>query len=95
MIDVIDPNLNQPQPPASPAVEPVEPIKPNTAGIEGGKLDDREKQRLVDEERQRRRRRDTVELSGQEMDEDDTEEGGEPSPGEDKDQGSGAIDIII
>lgn len=96
MIDFIDPNLNLPQPPAAPSVEPVESIKPETVGIEGDKLDKRRQQRLVEEDRQRRqRRRDTVELSGEALEEDLEEEDDEPSPGEDKDQDSGAIDIII
>ena len=62
MIDIIDPNLNLPQPPAAPSVEPVEPIKPETVGIEEERLKD--KQRGGKEEsKQQRREKDTVEIS--------------------------------
>ena len=94
MIDIIDPNLNLPQPPASPSVEPVEPIKPETVGIEEERLEDKRHSEQEDARQRRRRDKDTVEISKlADAEDEDAAQDEHDKPEDEADDGS--IDILI
>lgn len=94
MIDIIDPNLNLPQPPAAPSVQPVEPIKPETVGIQEERLEDKHRSGQEESKQQRRREKDTVEISQlDDAEGDDTPQAGHNDPETEADDGS--IDILI
>lgn len=98
MIDIIDPNLNLPQPAATPSVEPVERIKPETVSIQEEKLDSQRDRRLVEEQHERQRRqKDKLEISqlegGEATDEEDN--ASQKDRQENNEEDDGSIDILI
>ncbi len=98
MIDIIDPNMNLPQPQATPSVEPVERIKSETVSIEEEKLMNQGDRRLVEEQRERQRQqKDKVEISQLgDREETDEEENVDENDGQgDSEEDDGSIDILI
>lgn len=67
MIDILDPNMNLPQPPPADA-NPVEPVKDDSVDIQDQKLED--KKSATDDhgrKKKRKRNRDKAEIGGQEI----------------------------
>ena len=96
MIDVIDPGLNQPQQLVTTTVAPVEPIDPESVSIEEQKLDDKQERGLIEDEKHRRRRKkDTLELRGEEVEEESEEDPDAEAGSPDSDENDGSIDVLI
>lgn len=67
MIDILDPNMNLPQPPPADA-NPVEPVKDDSVDIQDQRLED--KKHPTDDDglkKKKKRKRDKVEIGGEEL----------------------------
>lgn len=94
MIDILDPNMNLPQPPPADA-NPVEPVKDDSVDIQDQRLED--KKSPTDDHGQRKKRkrnRDKAEIGGQEIEaESDIEVVSKSTDQDDSDEPK--IDILI